>query len=71
MKVELDREALIALVCVQVPNYSIFEHPLVKKCGSYCGGFVEKWSWKGYELEELSKQELYELYMLCKNSFEK
>ena len=70
MLVKLDKKALISLVSGQQPNYSLFEIPTVKKCGRYSGSYDE-WVWHNYILEELSEQELYELYVLCRNSFEK
>jgi len=70
MKVELDKIALISLVCGEQPYYSIFEHPVVKKCGSYNGSHDE-WRWFHYELEKLSEQELYDLYILCRESWNK
>lgn len=69
MKVELDKKDLKSLVTGIEPYYSLFEHPLVKRCGSYCGGFVEKWSWKDYELDKLTEDELYCLYSICKESW--
>jgi len=70
MKVELDKVALMSLVCGQQPNYSLFEHPMVKKCGSYRGS-RDEWRWCSYSLEELSEQELYDLYVLCRESWNK
>jgi hypothetical protein len=70
MNVTLDRKDLLYLVNGIQPDYSIFDNELVKKSGSYCGGFVDKWSWD-YRLNELNDQELWDLYVLCKNSWNK
>ena len=69
MLIELDRKDLISLVKGTSPYYSIFENPLVKQCGSYCGGMCDEWSWTSVYLEELSDKELFELYALCKDSW--
>ena len=68
MNVELDKSGLISLVRGTEPYYSIFEHPLVKKCGNWNGGLADKWSWNG-NLEILSEEELFEVYNLCKESW--
>jgi hypothetical protein len=51
MTVELDKEDLISIVMGRTPTYSLFEHPLVKECGSYTGGFVDRWTWHHYKLK--------------------
>lgn len=68
MTVDLDKEDLISLVKGITPPYSLFEHPLVKECGSYTGGFVDRWTWHHYKLKELNEQTLYNLYQLLKNN---
>ncbi len=67
MLLELNKDMLIDLVCGTSPNYSIFEHPIVKKCGDYNGSYGT-WSWNS-ELKELSESELFDLYKLCVESF--
>jgi len=67
MIVELDREDLVSLVRGMEPSYDIFEDPLVKRCGSWTGGFVEKWDWNS-ELDRISETYLFALYKLCKSS---
>lgn len=64
----LDREDLEALVNGVVPNYGVMGHPLVKRAGSYMGGFHDKWNWT-YPLTEFSDNELWEIYQVCKNSW--
>lgn len=69
MTFELDTEDLKSLVKGITPHYNVFENPLVKMCGEWIGGFVDKWSWFGYVLDTLSEEELYVLYITCKNSW--
>jgi len=71
MLLEIDKEALISLVIGQQPYYSVFEHSMVKKCGHYKGGNHDEWVWHDCSLEELSEQELYDLYILCRESWNK
>ena len=68
MKVELSKKQLINMVLGTVPGYNVFEHPLVKQCGYYCGGFVEKWNWHSNKLNELTEEQLFELYNICNDN---
>jgi len=71
MEVRLTKEDLANLVSSVSPNYSLFDHPIVKGRGTYIGGFCEKWEW-GCNLEkELSESELWELYVMCRDSYNK
>lgn len=67
--INLDKGDLVTLVLGSSPYYSVFEEPLIKKCGSFTGGFVEKWSWSRSTLEQLTEEELYQIYIICKNSW--
>ena len=67
MKVELDKKDLIALVSGTSPYYDAFEIPLVKQNGYFIGGHVDKWSWNS--LKELTEEQLWELYNICKDSW--
>ena len=58
MKIDVDKKALIDLVCGTSPNYDLFENPTVKKCGEF-NGSVGVWSWDRYKLKELSESQLY------------
>lgn len=69
MNIDLNRKDLISLVKGAVPNYSAFNDPLVKMCGNYIGGFLDRWDWDYTKLEELSDQDLFKLYNICKNSW--
>jgi hypothetical protein len=69
MKINCDREDIENMVYGISPAYIAFDHELVKKCGSFCGGFVEKWSWNKSEIKMLSLDELVKLYLVCKMSW--
>lgn len=68
MTVDLDKDDLISIVMGRQPNNLLFEHPLVKECGYYTGGFGNRWIWFHYKLKELNEQTLYNLYQLLKNT---
>ena len=67
---KLSKQDRISLVLGTYPYYSIMSDPLVEKCGYWTGGFVDKWTWRPKEVENLSEQELEELYEKCKNSWQ-
>ncbi len=69
MQVDLDKIDLVNLVASTAPYYSLFTNPLVTKFGKYFGGQEDRWSWDKHMLKELTEQELYDLYQLCKNSW--
>lgn len=69
IQVKLDKHDLISLLIGKPPYYNEFENPQIKQCGSYTGGMTERWDWKTTELEKLSEEKLYELYLICKNSW--
>jgi len=71
MNIDLNKKDLINLVKGTSPYYDEMEHPLVQANGSYTGGFVDKWSWNRYDLEELSKKDLWRLYNIVENGWEK
>lgn len=67
MKIELDREGLKTLVKGSEPDYDEFLNPLVKKAGhSY---FYRRTYWNN--LSDLTDEELYELYQICRNSHDR
>jgi hypothetical protein len=70
MKTELKVQDLANMVQGVSPNYHLFENELVKRCGSYNGSYGT-WSWKEYELLKLSEEQLYGLYVLCRDSFKR
>ena len=69
MQLNLDKEDLRNMIKGCRPNYSVMENPIVKKCGHYVGGFNDEWSWNYNFGNDFSEEELYNLYMICKNSW--
>jgi hypothetical protein len=70
MTIQVDREDLEILVKGIVPHLDIFkypEHPLVKKAGYYFRYSMGASEW--VTLENLTDEELYELYTICKESW--
>ena len=68
MKIDLDKKALISLVCGESPDYGLFENKTVKTCGRYSDN--RGWQWADHELEKLNEQQLYDLYKLCRESWD-
>lgn len=67
MIVELDRKGLETLVKGSAPYYSGFDEMLVKKAGHYYSDQYGQTAWNS--LSKLSDEELYPLYILCRNSW--
>jgi hypothetical protein len=67
MQIELDRKGLEALVKGSRPNYNEFDNPLVEKAGHNYNDQYGKTSWRN--LGALTDDELYELYLICRNSW--
>lgn len=67
MKIELDRKGLETLIAGNSPNYNEFDNPLVKKAGHIYSDQYGKTSWSS--LSKLTDKELYELYLICRNSW--
>ena len=70
MRVNLSKEDLIKLVLTTSPSYKIIDDELLRKYGSYTGGFVDKWHWDTKSLSNLSEEHLYGMYLLCKDSWQ-
>jgi hypothetical protein len=68
MQLDLDKDNLIALVEGSSPNYSVMGLRLVKKHGNFNGSYGN-WSWHSFGLEKCTKQELLEIYKICKDSW--
>ncbi len=66
MRIELNKKDFVYLVKGTNPSYEMMAHPLVKRCGTYCGGFNDRWTWNEEILVKLSEEQLLELYNLCK-----
>lgn len=67
MKIELDRKGLETLVLGSEPNYGEFDNPLVKKAGHSYSDQYCRTNWNS--LSKLSDEELYQLYIICRNSW--
>jgi hypothetical protein len=67
MKIELDRKGLEILVAGSQPYYNEFDNPLVKKAGHCYSDQYGRTSW--HNLNALTDEELYELYIICRNSW--
>jgi len=65
MIVYLDKKGLLSLVKGTEPHYGAFEHPLIKKYGTYVGGIGDHWEWYFSQLIEATEAELYEMYTIC------
>ena len=68
MKIEVKAQDLVNMVKGTSPNYHLFDEELVKRCGTFNGSYGT-WSWNSYELEKLTEEQLYGLYLLCRDSF--
>lgn len=69
MKVDLDKKDIISLLRGSCPNYSVM-NKIPKDLGSYVGGFVDDWQWNFIsEDTPYSEEYLYDLYLMCKNSW--
>lgn len=66
MKVDLDKNDLIAMVMGKDPGYTFLDEELVKRGGYFTGGFSDRWTWEKHKLELLSEEELVELYKMLK-----
>lgn len=66
MTIELDRKGLEILVYGSVPDYNEFNNPLVKKAGHYYSDQYGRTGWR--KLSALTDEELYEVYIICRNS---
>ena len=67
MNIELDRKGLEILVNGSQPHYNEFENPLVKKAGHDYSDQYGRTSWNS--LNKLTDDELYKLYLICRNSW--
>lgn len=67
MTVELQKIDLISLVMGTSPRYSVLEHALVKSNGRWVGGHVDEWRWDGSSLSALTEEELWRLYVVCRD----
>lgn len=67
--IELTKDVAIALLKGVKPNYNVMSR-IPKDLGEYYGGFNDEWEWKSFdETTPYTTEELYEFYLLCKNSW--
>lgn len=69
MMMDLDRKDLISLAKGTTPNYDVMDKKGIKENGSYnasCGS----WSWNYLAFNNLTDEEIIEVYMTCKKSWE-
>lgn len=62
----LDKEDMMNLVCSQSVPYELIGEYEKKGYGHYTGGFCDKWDWNTSKLEELEKEELFQIYRFLK-----
>lgn len=67
MKVELDRHDLKALVKGSIPEFKDFNNPLIMKAGHLYSDQYGQTCWNN--LGELTDDELWEVYIICKNKY--
>ena len=67
MNVNLDRKGLETLVYGSGPYYNEFNNPLLKKAGHQYSDQYCRTSWNS--LGKLTDDELYQLYLICRNSW--
>ena len=68
MKINLDKTEFVDLVCGTNPNFNLFTHKDINRCGDYNGSYGT-WSWKRHELRKLTEEQLYNMYKLCKDLY--
>jgi hypothetical protein len=66
MNIQLDREGLKTLVKGSTPSYFAFDNPLVIKAGHDYRDQYGTTTWR--KLDNLTDEELYQLYLVCRNS---
>lgn len=71
MTIELTKQDLIHLLKGTTPNYNVMDSPFVKANGSYTGGFKDEWNWNYDCGEKMTEQQIWDTYVLCRDSFKK
>lgn len=69
MKLNLDRKDLISLAKGTNPNYRAMDIPLIKNHGNMGGPHGDQWSWNWNAFESESDEMIYEIYLICKDSW--
>lgn len=68
MKVNLDKRDLVAMVIGFEPYHTLYKDKEVQKFNC---GLDGKWLWNPFALHELSKKELYSMYLKVRDSWKK
>lgn len=69
MIVDLDRKDIISLLRGSNPSYEVMDK-IPEKLGHYVGGFKDEWQWYHFSEDcEYSDEYLYDLYLMCENSW--
>lgn len=66
MTIELNKDDLVTLVNGSEPPYGQMNKYVKMGVGSYIGGFVDRWSWDEFALEELTEEQLYNIFLDCR-----
>lgn len=66
-KIKLDRLDLISMAKGIVPNPSIMDDYPIYKLGSYLDNQGWQWNWDAFN--DLSEIDIYNIYVMCKNSW--
>ena len=69
MFVELTIEDLKKLVKGSSPSFKAMDNIKIKYKGEY-NDYRGTWIWEDSALDNLSEEQLYEIYIICKNSWE-
>jgi hypothetical protein len=67
MIVDLDKEGLVDLLQGVGPNYHIMSLPFIESMGAFSEN--NGWQWDNHKLYRLSESGLYDLYILCRESW--
>ncbi len=68
MKKELDRQDLHNLVKGTYPSYESMGNNIVSRLGKFTGGIGECWDWNYSVPDDITDEQLWEVYNLCKRS---
>ena len=70
MKVELNRQDIIAMLKGTCPNFTVM-NSIPEELGYFGGnGFDPQWHWNNFSTNvKYTDQELYEMYIMCRDSW--
>lgn len=67
MKIELDKEDILCMLCSKSVPYELIDEFMDKKYGRYIGGFCDQWDWNIDKLRSLTEEDIYNIYLCLKN----